>query len=88
MSAHILIVDDEIVICKSCEKVFRRSGHSTVIATSGREALSMMESESFDVVFTDLKMMDMGGLQVLQAVKENCHEQQSTHQDPSSPVAG
>jgi len=70
MSAHILIVDDELVICKSCEKVFRRSGHTTAIATSGREALSMMESDSFDVVFTDLKMMDMGGLQVLQAVKE------------------
>jgi DNA-binding NtrC family response regulator len=70
MSAHILIVDDELVICKSCEKVFRRSGHTTAIATSGREALSMMESESFDVVFTDLKMMDMGGLQVLQSVKE------------------
>jgi DNA-binding NtrC family response regulator len=70
MSAHILIVDDEIVICKSCEKVFRRSGHTTTIATSGREALAIMESDSFDVVFTDLKMMDMGGLQVLQAVKE------------------
>ncbi len=70
MSANILIVDDEIVICRSCEKVFRRSGHSTAMAISGREALSMMESETFDVVFTDLKMMDMGGLQVLQTVKE------------------
>jgi DNA-binding NtrC family response regulator len=70
MSARILIVDDEIVICKSCEKVFRRAGHTTVIATSGREALSLMESETFDVVFTDLKMMDMGGMEVLQAVRE------------------
>ena len=70
MNARILIVDDEIVICKSCEKVFRRAGHTTVIATSGREALSLMESETFDVVFTDLKMMDMGGLEVLRAVKE------------------
>ena len=70
MSAHILIVDDEIVICKSCEKVFRRSGHTTAIATSGREALSMMGSEPYDVVFTDLKMMDMGGLEVLQTVRE------------------
>ena len=30
----------------------------------------MLESESFDVVFTDLKMMDMGGLEVLQVIKE------------------
>jgi len=70
MKAHILIVDDELVICKSCEKVFRRAGHSATSATSGREALKMLESDSYDVVFTDLKMMDMGGLEVLQKVKE------------------
>lgn len=70
MKAHILIVDDEPVICKSCEKVFRRAGHSATSATSGREALKTLESDGFDVVFTDLKMMDMGGLEVLQAVKE------------------
>jgi DNA-binding NtrC family response regulator len=70
MTAHILIVDDETVICKSCEKVFRRAGHSTAFATSGREALAMLASDTYDVVFTDLKMMDMGGLEVLQSVKE------------------
>jgi DNA-binding NtrC family response regulator len=70
MNARILIIDDEIVICKSCEKVFRRSGHSSAIATSGKEALQQLEQETFDVVFTDLKMMDMGGLQVLQTVRE------------------
>jgi len=70
MKAHILIVDDEQVICRSCEKVFRRAGHSTAIATSGREALRVLDSDTFDAVFTDLKMMDMGGLEVLQAVRE------------------
>ncbi len=70
MNARILIVDDEVVICKSCEKVFRRAGHSTAIATSGRDGLAMMEKDSFDVVFTDLKMMDMGGLEVLRIIRE------------------
>jgi len=70
LSARILIIDDEVVICKSCEKVFHRAGHSSATATSGREALKMMESENFDVVFTDLKMMDMGGLEVLQIVRQ------------------
>jgi DNA-binding NtrC family response regulator len=70
MKAHILIVDDEPVICRSCEKVFRRAGHTTAFATSGREALALLESDTYDVVFTDLKMMDMGGLEVLQAVRE------------------
>jgi DNA-binding NtrC family response regulator len=70
MKAHILVVDDEQVICRSCEKVFRRAGHTTAMATSGREALALLEAQTFDVVFTDLKMMDMGGLEVLQTVKE------------------
>jgi DNA-binding NtrC family response regulator len=70
MKAHILIVDDEQVICKSCEKVFRRAGHTAAMATSGREALALLESDTYDVVFTDLKMMDMGGLEVLQRVRE------------------
>jgi len=71
MTAHILIVDDEPVICKSCEKVFRRSGHTVGSSTSGREALKRLQTETFDVVFTDLKMMDMGGLEVLQNIKEH-----------------
>ena len=52
MSHVILVVDDEPVICKSCEKVFRRAGHTTTIATSGREALALLKSDTFDVVFT------------------------------------
>ena len=70
MKARILIVDDEPVICRSCEKVFRREGHDTAVATSGRDALGILGAGTFDVVFTDLKMMDMGGMEVLQAVRE------------------
>ena len=70
MEAKILIVDDELVICKSCEKIFRRAGHSIIYAISGREALQILERESFDVVFTDLKMMDIGGMEVLQTIKQ------------------
>lgn len=68
--AEILIVDDEIVICKSCEKIFKRAGHNTVFATGGVEALNILESREFDVVFTDLKMIDMGGMEVLRTVRQ------------------
>lgn len=70
MKAKILIVDDEIVICRSCEKVFKRAGHTTVIATGGKEAIQILGRETFDVVFTDLKMMDLGGMEVLQEIKQ------------------
>lgn len=70
MKASILIVDDEIVICQSCEKIFKRAGHDVEFTTSGKEALSILETRSFDVVFTDLKMMDIGGMEVLRIVKQ------------------
>lgn len=67
----ILIVDDELVVCQSCEKVFLRQGYEVKYTVSGREALKMLEREHFDVVFTDLKMMDLGGMEVLKTIKEN-----------------
>jgi len=69
-AAKILIVDDELVICKSCEKILRRAGHDVVYTTSGKEALEILAGETFDVVFTDLKMLDMGGLEVLQTIRQ------------------
>ncbi len=70
MESRILVVDDELVICRSCEKTFRRAGHSVMYATSGKQALALLESETFDVVFTDLKMMDVGGMEVLQTIRQ------------------
>lgn len=69
MKAKILIIDDELVVCKSCEKIFLRAGHEVKFTTSGKTALNILDSEKFDVVFCDLKMMDMGGLEVLQNIK-------------------
>jgi DNA-binding NtrC family response regulator len=70
MAARILVVDDENVICRSCEKIFSRAGHEVITATSGRQALQTLEQGEFDVVFTDLKMMDVGGMEVLQTVRQ------------------
>ena len=70
MPANILVVDDEVVVCKSCEKIFRRAGHSVTYSTSGKYALELLKAETYDVVFTDLKMMDMGGMEVLQTIKQ------------------
>jgi DNA-binding NtrC family response regulator len=72
--ANILIVDDELVICKSCEKIFLRAGHSVTYCTAGKHALELLELNSYDVVFTDLKMMDIGGLEVVQTVKQKYPE--------------
>lgn len=71
MKANILLVDDELAICKSCERILKRDGHQVKYVLSGREALELIKQESFDVVFTDLKMMDIGGMEVLKEIKEH-----------------
>jgi DNA-binding NtrC family response regulator len=69
MQVNILVVDDELVICKSCEKIFLRAGHLVKWVTSGKQAFQILEEEKFDIVFTDLKMPDIGGMEVIQEVK-------------------
>lgn len=71
----ILIIDDELVICESCEKIFRRHDHSVDYALSGKEALDLLQKEAaeggYDAVFTDLKMPDIGGMEILRITKLN-----------------
>jgi DNA-binding NtrC family response regulator len=66
----ILVVDDEINICRSVEKVLAKVGIRVRSALNGEEALGMLASERFDAVLTDLKMSRLGGMEVLRRVKE------------------
>jgi len=70
INMKILIVDDEPVICQSCEKIFKRAGHNVKYTTSAREAFRILENEEFDIIFTDLKMPDIGGMEVIREVKQ------------------
>jgi DNA-binding NtrC family response regulator len=66
----ILVVDDEINICRSVEKILVKVGIRVRTALNGQEALSLLAAETFDAVLTDLKMSRLGGMEVLQRAKE------------------
>ncbi len=68
-SPKALVVDDEPTICRSCEKILSREGYSVRTAYSGKQALYMLEQEPFDILFTDLKMADMGGMELLESLR-------------------
>lgn len=72
MLAHnrILLVDDEINICKSCQRVFDQEGYVTEFALSGKEALEKAFRETFDLIITDLKMPDISGIEVIREIKQ------------------
>jgi DNA-binding NtrC family response regulator len=66
----ILVVDDEINICRAVEKILVKIGLRVRFALNGEEALALLTSEPFDAVLTDLKMSRLGGMEVLRRAQE------------------
>ncbi len=61
----ILIVDDELVVIKSAERVLKGEGYSVEGALGGREAIVKIGQEDYDLVFTDLKMPEVDGITLI-----------------------
>lgn len=70
----VLVVDDELSVCKSCEKILTRLGFEVRTVLSGSQALALLKEEPFDLVFTDLKMADVGGMELLEALRASFPE--------------
>ena len=71
---HIMIVDDERIIRESFYYWFEKSGHKVATAASGNEALERLEKTPFDLLFVDIKMPGMDGIELLAQVKEKYPE--------------
>lgn len=65
----ILVVDDDPVVGKSFDRVLSGKGYAVITASNGDEALKKLRSESYDLMFTDIKMPGMSGLEVAERVK-------------------
>jgi DNA-binding NtrC family response regulator len=63
--AKILIADDERAICAAFSELLLLEGHTPLVAATGDEALALVEREHPRLVFLDLKMPGMSGLEVL-----------------------
>jgi DNA-binding NtrC family response regulator len=68
MTAHVLLVEDEVNMAKTQAKILQRKGYQVDTASNGREALRLLDRTVFDVVITDLKMPVMDGMQLLRAM--------------------
>ena len=65
-----LVVDDEKMARMNLEHVLTKEGYQIRTASSGVEALALLEKESFDVILTDLKMEKVDGMEVLERAKQ------------------
>lgn len=66
---QILIVDDEPELCKVLKKVLEKEGYRVLTATKGQKALSLLKKEKIHLLLLDLKMPDIGGLELLKRIR-------------------
>ena len=65
----VLVVDDDPVVGKSFNRVLSQKGYVVVTAGNAQEALSKVQEGEYDVVFTDIKMPGMSGIELAERLK-------------------
>ena len=65
----VLVVDDDPVVGKSFDRVLSSRGYAVITAVNGEEAMTKLGNEAYDVVFADIRMPGMGGLEVAERIK-------------------
>lgn len=65
----ILVVDDEKVILLAFKAVLEKEGYYVKIATNGNTAVEILRSEPFDIIYTDLIMPGMNGIELIEEIK-------------------
>lgn len=68
--ARILFVDDDTVSLETLSRATEILGHEPVTAISGDQALLLANSQSFNLIFSDIQLQDIDGFQLLQRLRE------------------
>ncbi len=68
-AGRILIVDDEEIVLESCAEILRTAGYAVATASDGAQGLRQVEAFRPDLVYVDLKMPGMSGMEVLERIR-------------------
>jgi signal transduction histidine kinase len=71
-TARVLVVDDEEMVRSIVTQLLSLKGHEIDQASSGAEALDCVESETYDIVFTDFGMPEMTGAELAYQIRSVC----------------
>jgi PAS domain S-box-containing protein len=69
-SLRLLLAEDNAVNQRLAVRLLEKRGHHVVVAGNGAEALSAMEKHEFDLVFMDVQMPEMDGLEATAVIRE------------------
>jgi DNA-binding NtrC family response regulator len=65
---EICIIDDEVVVCKRLQQALENDGHTVETFVDSRTAVQRISEKRFDIVVTDIRMDEIDGMEVLDAV--------------------
>ena len=69
---RILVIDDEPSVADALRIILEDDGHEVTVALTGLEGLDLTRRQRFDVVISDVRLPDVTGLEVLDAVCQEC----------------
>ena len=67
--AKLLIIDDERGIRNTLREILADEGYEVEVAENGKQGLEMAQTKAYDLIFSDIKMPEMDGMEVLAALK-------------------
>ena len=70
MKKRVLVVEDDAAVSYMIAQILRAEGYESAIAAEGRIALSMLRSNSFDMVILDVMLPGMDGISILKSIRE------------------
>lgn len=72
--AKILVIDDERAIRNTLKDILEFEGYAVDVAENGRIGLEMALAAKYDLIYTDIKMPEMDGMEMMQAYRKTTNE--------------
>jgi DNA-binding response OmpR family regulator len=72
MAKKILIVDDDVELCRELAEILVQEGHSVDTASDGKAGEESIRKNAYDVIILDYRMPGLEGIQVLKANRNVC----------------
>ncbi len=68
---RVLVIDDERSICKLLSQVLTNAGYGVESVANGSEGLQQFQNKVYDVVITDIKMHEIGGIELVNHIRKS-----------------
>ncbi len=69
MEGNVLVVDDEQIVLRSCERILSAEGYYVETSLSALNALELLKKNTYDLLITDIKMPEIGGIDFIRQVR-------------------